>query len=305
MDLPYPEDVNDWDWETIQTLEGNSESQYLEFKQSIFTGEGGNESRWRNKIEREIVAFANASGGILVFGVNDEGNASPFERPDHEIKQAVTRFIQNTKPLPEIAIPDPIETPSEGTSRVILPIRIEEAVRKPILTHDSSIYIRLNDRKEPMSREQMESMFVAEDRRQQEVRQLEMEIQRFENILEEDSTQFEHLGMPKPPNFSLLNLDSLKSTLQNNTALYGEYDVKTEISEVFRYIRSIDMLEVRFGREASNYVDHGWDTKQSHWQARRRHLRGDLSDLHYALNRLAEEADLDVEFLDEVPFSAR
>jgi len=305
MELPYPDDVNEWDWETIRSLEGASESQYLEFKSSISAGEDDDRSEWRSKIEKEIVAFANASGGVLVFGVDDEGNASPFELPEHEVKQAVTRFIQNSKPQPEIQIPDPIEIPSEGTDRIVLPVKIEEAARKPILTHDSAIYIRLNDRKSPMSREQMESMFVAEDRRQQEVRQLEMEAQRFENILEEDSERFEYLGLPKPPNFSPLNLESLKKTLQNNTTLYGGYDLEDEISEVFRCIRSIETLEVQFGREASGYADHRWDSKQSHWQARRRHLRGDLADLHHALRRLSEEADLEVEFLEELPFSVR
>jgi len=305
MELPYPNDVSEWDWGTIQSLERASESQYLEFKQSISAGEGDDESEWRNKIEKEIVAFANASGGILVFGVDDEGNASPFELPEHELKQAVTRFIQNSKPLPEITIPDPIETPSEGTNRVILPIKIEEAVRKPILTRDSAIYIRLNDRKEPMSREQMESMFVAEDRRQQEIRQLEMEIQRFVKTLEEDSVYFEYLSEPNPPNFAPLNLESLKEALQQNTALYGKDDLEDKISEVFRSIRSIETLEVRFGREANGYTNSRWETKEQHWKARRRHLRGDLGDLHFALKQLAEEADLDVDFLDELPFSIR
>ncbi len=52
MELPYPNDVSEWDWGTIQSLERASESQYLEFKQSISAGEGDDESEWRNKIEK-------------------------------------------------------------------------------------------------------------------------------------------------------------------------------------------------------------------------------------------------------------
>jgi len=54
MELPYPNDVSEWDWGTIQSLERASESQYLEFKQSISAGEGDDESEWRNKIEKEL-----------------------------------------------------------------------------------------------------------------------------------------------------------------------------------------------------------------------------------------------------------
>ena len=303
MELPYPHDVNEWDWETVESLDGASESQYLEFKQSISAAEDDDESKWRNKIEKEIIAFANASGGILVFGVDDEGSASPFERPKHEIKQAVTRFIQNSKPLPEITIPEPIEVPAEETDRVVLPVRIGEAVRKPILTHDSAVYTRLNDREDPMSREQMESMFVAEDRRQQEIRQLEMEAQRFENILDEERDKFDYIHGSNPPNFVPLNMDSLKNALQNNTALYGKSDLGDEISEVFRAIRSIETLEANFRRETSGDAHFHWESREQHWEDRRRDLRHHLRVLHRALEQLAEEADLDVEFLGTLPFS--
>ncbi|MFB6234077.1 MAG: ATP-binding protein [Halopenitus sp.] len=305
MDLPHPTNVTEWDWETVQSLEAASESQYLEFKQSIEADNDQNSTEWRNSIEKEILAFANSTGGILVFGVDDNGNPSPFEPPEHEIKQAVTRFIENAKPRPEVVIPEPIGVPNEETNRIVLPIYIEEATRKPLLTHDSAVYMRLNDRKDPMSREQMESMFVVEDRRQQEIRQLEMQIERFGNIVTEDSGYFDRRTETRPPNFAPLNLESLKDALQENTALYGNEDLEEHIAEVFRCIRAIENLEVKFGREASGYAGHRWDSKQDHWKARRRHLRGDLYDLHFALKRLAEEAKLEIDFPDSPSFDSR
>lgn len=306
MESPYPNDVNEWDWDTVQSLTPEAESQYLEFKQSIVASDDDGKAKWRDKIEREIIAFANASGGILVFGVDDDGNAAPFERPEHELKQAVTRFIQNAKPLPKVIIPEaPIEAPSDGTDRVILPIRIEEAVRKPVLTHDSAVYIRLNDRKEPMSREQMESMFVAEDRRQQEIRQLEMEIQRFEDILDQDPESFCRLEEPMPPRFTPLNLESLKNALQNNAALYGDADLQEDISDVLRGIRAIERLDAGFKSEAEGYVDIPFDSKEDHWNVRRQDLRNELAGLHRALEVLALKSNLDVDFLPEFPYKTR
>lgn len=184
---------------------------------------------WDRTLEREITAFANANGGIIVFGVDDDGEPTPFDPPEHEVKQSVTRLIQNTRPLADVEISDPIGPPSDDTNRIVLAIRVLEAKRKPVLTSDAAVYRRINDRKEPMSREQMESLFVEHDRKQQAVRQLEMEIDRFYETFEEPKADF-GVHSEVPPNYHILNIIGLKHTLRENTHLYSDEEIQKPIS---------------------------------------------------------------------------
>jgi predicted HTH transcriptional regulator len=220
MDFPFTTEVDAWTWDTVTSLSGHDENQHLEYKTTINPPDDSDsgETEWNRKLEREITAFANATGGIIIFGVDDDGNPSPFEPPSHEVKQSVIRFIQNTRPLVDADIPAQIEVPSDDTDRIILPVRIYEADRKPVLTGDAAVYRRINDRKEPMSREQMESLFVEHDRRQQAIRQLEMEINRFEDIYNGEENRFSMHG-ESPPNYHLLNIESLKQVFRENTHL--------------------------------------------------------------------------------------
>lgn len=293
MELPYPTDVHDWDWDTVTSLESQDETQYLEYKQYLSDPQNHSKDSWRAEIEREITAFANASGGILVFGVDDYGNPSPVPRPEHEIDQSVTQIYQNAVPLPDVDIPDPISPP--GGDHVVLPVKIEEATRKPVTTHDSAIYIRVNDRKEPMSREQMQSIFVSNDRQQQNLRKLEMEVRRFYDLVTADDSPFRYMSNTKPPNYGALNLDSLEEALRENTRIYEGEDVVDAIQAVFEKIQTINHLEVRFGREAKGYTDHPYPDRETHWREARNVLNKYIKRLAWELETLIKEADLDVE----------
>jgi hypothetical protein len=299
MDFPFTTEVDAWVWDTVTSLSGHDENQHLEYKATISPPDDlvSDETEWKRKIEREITAFANANGGIIVFGVDDGGNPSPFERPSHEIKQSVTRFIQNTRPLVDVDIPDPIEVPSDDTDRIILPVRIYEADRKPVLTGDAAVYRRINDRKEPMSREQMESLFVEHDRRQQAIRQLEMEINRFDDIYNGRENRFSMHGK-SPPNFHLLNVESLKQVLRENTHLYADEDIQQAVDRVFRALRKIEDQEVYFGRAMNGYAPKHVDSNERFYKEQRRNLNKKLGRLQRELENIAEEADLQVNIVD-------
>lgn len=173
MELPLPEDVTEWSWEAVERLSAFEENLYLEYKSRLSPdgecdcdcGTDHEVEDWSRTVEREIVAFANAHGGFVPFGIDDDGEPRTCERPDHEPKQSVARFYQHTVPTVDVGISEVIEHP-DNEERICLVARVFEADRKPVLTRESGVYRRITDRKEPMSREQMESLFVRHKRRQ-------------------------------------------------------------------------------------------------------------------------------------------
>ncbi|WP_135826272.1 AlbA family DNA-binding domain-containing protein [Halorussus ruber] len=298
MDLPFPTDVNEWSWETLNSLSNQSEGQYLEYKEKLHAKNEESKDKWKRSLEREITAFANASGGILVFGVNDDGGPSPFEPPEHEVKQSVTRLVQNTTPVVETKISDPIQAPSANTDRIGLVVRVHEATRKPVLTGDSAIYVRINDRKEPMSREQMEAMFVEQDRYQQAIRQLEIEIDRFHNAVNPPSQVVEVHG-DSPPDFHLLNTESLREVLQESTHLYADEETREAIIDVFERIRPIDDIEAFLERVLNGQTQSFSNTQEELFRRERKKLKRMVERLEYSLKRLAAVADLQVDLLED------
>lgn len=298
MELPFSDDVGKWTWKTILSLP-TQESQYLEYKRTLYprSSSQAEKNEWRRTVEQEFTAFANASGGILVFGVNDEGKPRPFEPPEHELKQSITQFYQNIRPLPEVEISEPIEAPSDD-ERYILPVRIKEAPRKPVMTSDSAIYMRVNDRKEPMGYEQIETLFIEHDRRQQAVRQLEMEVDQFYDTYHSRGNEFSTRN-PSPPDYHMLNVQSLKEVLRENTHLYSDEEKREAISKVFTDLRNIEHDEVFFRRSMSGVYQIHEESKEKYFKTKRRDLNRKLDSLERSLKELAEAANLNVKLLDE------
>lgn len=296
MDLPFPADPADWSWEMIESLSGQQEGQYLEFKSQLHASDEESREKWHQNLEREFTAFANASGGIIVFGVTDDGEPAPFVPPEHEVSQSVTRIVQNTVPLVQLEIPDPLHPPSPDTDRIALVVYVHEATRKPVLTGDSAVYVRTNDRKSPMSREQMESMFVEQDRRQQAIRRLEMEIDRFDEIVNGHGRGINVHGKA-PPDYHLLNLDALKEALRSNTHLYADGTIKGILTRIFREIQRIEDREVYIQRVKEGVVEHHRGEKV--FQTERAELKDMVERLEIELSTLANEAGLQVDLTEE------
>lgn len=297
MNLAFPLETDKWSWETIESISNISESQYIEYKSNLHARDAESKNEWQDDLEREFTAFANATGGIIVFGVSDDGRPDPFEPPEHEVNQSVTRLVQNTTPLVELDISDPIPHP-EYEERIILVVCVHEATRKPVLTHDSAIYIRINDRKEPMSREQMESMFIDQDRRQQALLNLEMEIDRFHDAVNPPGMRIRKKG-EGPPNYHFVNTDSLKEVLQQNGHLYSDDDNREIIGRIFMVIRGIDHRERFFSRVVSGQMESQHSSREDFYSKERSELKSGVDRLERDLKTLAEAADLDVKLLED------
>ncbi|AHZ24657.1 ATP-binding protein (plasmid) [Haloferax mediterranei ATCC 33500] len=255
-DQLYPSDVKDWTWDTIEFLADNDvpESTYLEYKKHLSypTGENSDKSKqkWRRNLEREFTAFANGCGGILVFGMADSIDPAPFEPPEHEVRRTVNQYIKDTTPVVEIYVSDPLIPPSENTDRIALAVRVFEASRKPVKASDSSYFVRVNDQKQPMSREQLESMFVEADRRQQAVRQLEFEISRFVNSFEENIEEVPNRDHIPP--LEAVDEQSLRGALRQNTHLFSDENIQEDIIEVMGILDEISSAKREFDEGCRN-----------------------------------------------------
>lgn len=102
----------------LQLLVNEGEHAHLEFKRKVAHPE---------KIVREIVAFANAEGGNLLIGVNDDGNLSGLKYPDEEAYVLEKAIESHCKP----AIAFEREYIALSEKKTILRYHIPKSPRKP------------------------------------------------------------------------------------------------------------------------------------------------------------------------------
>lgn len=290
----FPSDVEKWTWETITTLSSTDhpENTYLEYKQYLeYPGHDDTSAReWRQNVEREFTAFTNASGGIIVFGMRDDAEPRPVERPEHDVSQTVTQHVHNTTPVVDTDVAS-ITPPSEDTNRIIVAVRVYEAARKPVATSNSGYYVRINDQKQPMNREQVESLFVEADRRQQAVRQLQMELDSFNETYEE--TFRDYPLTDHPPDYHLIDSKGLKEVFRENTHLYTDERVSSIIQGILSKLRDIDSHERHYGRMLNGVVFNPYEDREHMNKKTRMQFCDDVDRLHELIRQLSEELDFD------------
>lgn len=289
----FPSEVTEWTWETIERLSetNHPENTYLEYKQYLEYPERDDHSsktEWRRNIEREFTALANASGGIVIFGMRDDTEIRPFEPPEHEISQAVKQYIHNTTPVVQTDIAT-ISTPTENTNRVVVVVRVSEALQKPVTTSDSAYYVRINDQKQPMNREQIESLFIEADRRQQAVRQLKMELDNFNETY--DETFRDYRLIDQPPDYHLVDSKGLKEVLRANTHLYTDERISEIIQGILAKLRDIDSHERHYGRMLNDVVFNPYEDRKHMNKETRRQFSDDVDRLRELVRQLIEQID--------------
>jgi hypothetical protein len=133
--------------------------QVLDLKKLIAKGESGalefkRKAAYPDKIVREMVAFANTTGGTLLLGVGDDGSLAGLKYPEgesHVLREALKKCKPPLK-LTETFIPI-------GNARTIIRYQIPESDRKPHYQVDGEekfCFIRVNDQSIKASREMRE-----------------------------------------------------------------------------------------------------------------------------------------------------
>ena len=131
----------------LKLLVKEGEGSHLEFKRRASSPD---------QIVREMIAFANTSGGIVLVGVNDDGDLSGVKYPDEEslvIKKAVIRYSR-----PHVVFNETIIKLSEN--KFVIQYEIPVSRKRPhvfrISNKKSETYIRLRDMSMKASREMSE-----------------------------------------------------------------------------------------------------------------------------------------------------
>jgi predicted HTH transcriptional regulator len=128
--------------ERIQELIRRGEGINTEFKRTIGSAQ---------RIARILVSFANTSGGLLLIGVEDDGQLTGIESEVEELEKleiANTRFIEEELPLVYKMI-------DVGIRRIMV-IEVSESEGKPHFVinekGEKRIYIRVKDKTTPTNR---------------------------------------------------------------------------------------------------------------------------------------------------------
>lgn len=114
-----------------------------------------------------MIAFANAKGGVLLLGVDDNGTLSGLKYPDEEI-HVINEALKRVRP----ALSYEMTAIPIGKSRTIIQFEIAESTRKPhyFLNEDNSkeSFVRVDDKSIKASRELRE--IVRRKQRMKDVR---------------------------------------------------------------------------------------------------------------------------------------
>ena len=242
----YPENPNDWTEDFIRELidEKHEENAHLEYKPHLKID--------GNDLEREFTAFANSRGGYIIFGVKDKPKISGLKNPgEEELTQYIKEKLSNTNPPVEFVVSDPIEI--EGnTDRILLVVKVEESNKKPVSTKDSAYYIRMGESKQPIDREQLMTMFVDRERKQQSLRILEMEVNRFLRTYEEELQDPYYEG---EPNFWKIDVEALRDAIRKNNHLYTDEETRKVVDNALQALTEIEDRERVYQNERAGRTD--------------------------------------------------
>jgi predicted HTH transcriptional regulator len=136
---------NSRQFQDLKKLVLQGESSSLEFKRK---------AAYPDKIVREMIAFANTKGGILLIGVGDDKTLPGLKYPEGE-SHVLHESLKHCKPaldFTETFIPI-------GNSRTIIQYEIHESKKKPhyqIFGEVKECFVRVNDQSIKASREMRE-----------------------------------------------------------------------------------------------------------------------------------------------------
>jgi len=138
------DDVKQMNLYELKKIASLGEGQHIEFKKN---------ANHPKQIVKEIVGFANATGGSLFVGINDDGTLSGLKFAEDDAIFLSTVIEENI--IPELVIKYEIIPLSKASS--ILHFRIEEGIEKPYGLRGSNdtkkVLYRVNDQCIQASRE--------------------------------------------------------------------------------------------------------------------------------------------------------
>ena len=193
-------DITRADIESLVTS-GVPEGERMEFKRELPAEGKDNQDPWmsgqtklgrhaKNKILKEVVSFANAYGGVLVLGIEEDGEAEPAVakklRPIPKCEEAANRFRLIFRDRVEPKLPTceifAVETDSEESGVVVFRVPGKSRLAPHRITKTNICPIRRWDRSEEMTMREIQDMTL----------NMARGLERLDKKLQEREKRFEH-----------------------------------------------------------------------------------------------------------------
>ena len=228
-------------FEDIKRLVENNveENMYLEFKKEL--------PRQVNKIVKEIVAFANAEGGELVIGIEEQnstaGRLNPIEkRPG--IREQIAQVIDtNTDPKLEgyeiIVIDD-----EDDNSKAYVVVRVKKSPKAPHMdTSNHRYYVRRGNRTDPMLDSEVRALLF----RRGIMRNLLMEIESNMELITKTMKFVDDLLLSdpkkrKPYLFVPLKDEAWRSFIYSGYSYIAPPEVLSKLISVYNLIHEVNSI---------------------------------------------------------------
>jgi predicted HTH transcriptional regulator len=140
--------------ETLELIEriSNGEDSYTQFKEQAIKAKD---------LAKEFVAFSNAEGGIVVFGVADNGDIKGLNSDEIE---KIGQLIGNT--ANEIVKPpiNPLTKNMAIDDKKLIVVFIKKGISKPYATSSGEYYIKSSADKKKISQEELRRLFAESKR---------------------------------------------------------------------------------------------------------------------------------------------
>ncbi len=186
----------------------NGEDSYTQFKERAVSSKD---------LAKEFVAFSNAKGGILIFGVADNGEIKGMSSGEVESLGQLIGNVANENVKPPI---HPLVQNISIDGKKVVVVSIDDGMSKPYSTTSGDYYTKSGADKKKISQEELRRLFAesrnlfADEDRVYETDMSDINMQLFYRFLEKfDNNLYEELKSN--------NLD-LKTLLQNFDMMKGE-----------------------------------------------------------------------------------
>lgn len=140
--------------ETLELLEriSNGEDSYTQFKVQVVSSKD---------LAKEFVAFSNAEGGILIFGVADDGEIKGLSTDEIESLGQLIGNVANDNVKPPI---HPLIQNMSIDDKKVIVVSIKNGTSKPYATSSGDYYIKSGSDKKKISQEELRRLFAESKR---------------------------------------------------------------------------------------------------------------------------------------------
>ena len=147
--------VAEWDESDLQALirDEVQESLTLDYKRSAALGKGDKE---RNNLSKDVSAFANSEGGMLIYGMEENGHVATAIDAGVDRAKLTKEWLESVSkttihPVVDRMLIKQVPLPSKGQNAVAYLLDIEQATsRAPHQAFDHRYYKRFNFESTPM-----------------------------------------------------------------------------------------------------------------------------------------------------------